>query len=304
MKKSRRHAFTLVELLVVIGVIALLISMLLPALSKAREAAQRVTCGNQLRQIGNYVGMYAALHRNQIPIGYLSLDSYIPGNSTIWYMSKGGTWPANGPVGLGYLFSSGIFKHTKLGTNRKIWFCPSVNPQSSWALRDAGFETWYELPLDDADVAAYPFGSNYQKIGYGSRTHFASTGLGWEQSLRWSVDTTEPNAPRMRAPRYMDGYGGRAAKIRSAKEYNNKAILADIMGDPRVLEAVHKKGVNVLYGSYAVKWVPLEFFKENLALQSMDSRYGAAVPAGLVSNSYYAGDWSALARTWEDFDSY
>lgn len=68
----RRHetrglkAFTLVELLVVIGIIALLISMLLPALSKAREAAQVVSCSSQLRQLYFAVTMYHNDNRNWI----------------------------------------------------------------------------------------------------------------------------------------------------------------------------------------------------------------------------------------------
>lgn len=65
-----RKAFTLVELLVVIGIIALLISILLPALNRAREAANRVSCGSNLRQWGLFINMYASDNKGALPIPY------------------------------------------------------------------------------------------------------------------------------------------------------------------------------------------------------------------------------------------
>ncbi|MEK0425942.1 MAG: hypothetical protein RJB11_2033, partial [Planctomycetota bacterium] len=77
MRSTKRQGFTLVELLVVIAIIGILVGLLLPAVQAAREAARRMSCGNNIRQLAlgclNYESAY-----KKLPAGASGPCSYNP----------------------------------------------------------------------------------------------------------------------------------------------------------------------------------------------------------------------------------
>jgi prepilin-type N-terminal cleavage/methylation domain-containing protein len=111
--RRQRRGFTLIELLVVIAIIAILIGLLVPAVQKVREAASRVSCGNNLHQLGIAANNYANDHNNKLPPLYGSAAGPGSYGTSFYYL-------------LPYMEAEPVYKAH--GANDYYSFYESANP--------------------------------------------------------------------------------------------------------------------------------------------------------------------------------
>jgi prepilin-type processing-associated H-X9-DG protein len=127
-----RSAFTLTELLVVIGIIMLVMAMILPAVQKVRESANRITCANNLRQLGLAAHQYDK-NRGRLPFGWLGPSIANNGNFPAHWHE--GQWVRHFPLLLPYLEQDGVREQLQINFNlnfvsrvKWFWSAPAAGP--------------------------------------------------------------------------------------------------------------------------------------------------------------------------------
>jgi len=156
----RKKGFTLIELLVVIAIIAILASIIMPALGRAREAARRAVCISNLHNIGLMILMYANDNEQELP----------------WYL--GAMLPAGFPLDIAPAYTEwiGVLGTDYYRARPKIFICPSAylaGDEAFWAIQPPAMAwgspvpggvrvCWSQEPMFHEDGSRDPVGTFYR----------------------------------------------------------------------------------------------------------------------------------------------
>ncbi len=163
-----RRAFTLVEMLVVIAIIAILAGLLLPAISKGKEAGRGAACLSNLHQIGLALQMYAGENNNKLPVMY---DALVSTN----------TPPTNTQS------TVDIVLKTQLGSTN-VLRCPS--DKEDWFHKTGSSYSWNSLvngqDADHLKVLGYDFDAHHIPLFFDKEKFHAGRGTGKEVNFLYA----------------------------------------------------------------------------------------------------------------------
>ncbi|HEX8913420.1 MAG TPA: type II secretion system protein [Humisphaera sp.] len=164
--RPRRAArgFTLVELLVVIGIIALLMSILLPTLGRVREQANRIKCASNLRQLAQAAMIYANEGNNKtFPRTYYDRTKAVSTSVTTGVSEVNAFKGTRGAVGDNNVVASlfHLLKSSGGSLSRDVFLCPSANGEGVWQKDDMEKKSNWQNPY--RNYCSYSYSAVFPK---------------------------------------------------------------------------------------------------------------------------------------------
>jgi type II secretory pathway pseudopilin PulG len=243
----------LVELLVVIGIIAVLIGILFPALRRARESAQKTACLSNLRQVSVYLQQYQNMFKSKVPVFTISSPAYL---SYFIYSAYYGDYS-----GLGLMCAAGIAPKSNSQEGR-VFYCPTA--QTIYTANDFNFVNPAD-PNNSNPWFAQPGGVYSTRMTYSLRPEYWALDVPARVAFpfrRWDmIKTTASSSVYL----INSGTGNPQPCFPAAREFTNgtsSALMMDL-NSSQVNRAVgHRGAVNVLYANWSAKTVPTEYIKK------------------------------------------
>jgi prepilin-type N-terminal cleavage/methylation domain-containing protein len=254
-----RCAFTLVELLVVIGIIAVLISILLPTLRRARESANKAHCLSNLHQIGIYLQMYQNQYKGQLPIYVLSDPAYL---GYFIYSGTSGTTPVNDFTGLGLLVPANVAP--RAGSEQaRVFYCPTADTiatANKFNYMDPGGNSGWSNPW--AGMPGYTTRMTYTVRPEYWTIHAAPTFIPAYPCARWDVEnTTKTSSVQILTKDPKRPCFPRAGTF---SRKSASAIVMDLNANPLNRAVLHRGASNALYANWSAKTIPNEYVQKHI----------------------------------------